>query len=209
MDQTKRHTLSKSERLSSERRIDALFNGGRRGSVGPLRFCWAAAGVADAGTDASVGTAAGEPGEAADASVTGEAAVSVLFSVPKKVFKRAWKRNLIKRRMKESYRHHKHDLVAAAEASGRHIDIALICLPDRAKTAGSGTKPAGQTIPNASGSPNAKTTASKNTGRGAKSAASAVEIPDFETIDSAVKKSLGKILEKISAKTSTHGQPTA
>jgi ribonuclease P protein component len=57
------------------------------------------------------------------------APVSVLFSVPKKAYKKAWKRNLIKRRMKESYRCRKHALVAAVEGAGRHIDIALICMP--------------------------------------------------------------------------------
>jgi ribonuclease P protein component len=96
-----KNTLKKFERLCSERRIGALFGEGRRGSVEALRFSWLA--VDDT------------PG------------VSVLFSVPKKVYKRAWKRNLVKRRMRESYRTRKHTLVAAASAAGKHLDIALIC----------------------------------------------------------------------------------
>ncbi len=64
---------------------------------------------------------------------TAEPGVSVLFSVPKKIYKRAWKRNLIKRRMRESYRTRKHDLVAAALAAGQHLDIALLCSPTTEK----------------------------------------------------------------------------
>ncbi len=100
-------TLHKSERLCSERRIEALFSGGRRGFVHPLKYCWIAA-------------------EAAE----GDAPVSVMFSVPKKAFKRAWKRNLIKRRIKESYRRRKQALVEKSAASGRRIDIAFICPAD-------------------------------------------------------------------------------
>lgn len=39
---------------------------------------------------------------------TGKEVDSVMFSVPKKIFKRAYKRNLLKRRMREAYRHSKH-----------------------------------------------------------------------------------------------------
>ncbi len=99
--------LPKSERLCSERRIETLFSGGRRGYAHPLKYCWLTA-------------------EAAE----GDAPVSVMFSVPKKAFKRAWKRNLIKRRMKESYRRAKQALVEKTAASGRRIDIALICSAD-------------------------------------------------------------------------------
>lgn len=107
-----KNTLSKSERLSSESRMNALFADGHRGSVDALRFCWTAF--------------------AAD---HGETGVSVLFSVPKKIFKRAWKRNLIKRRMRESYRQRKHSLISVAHDAGLQIDIALICYPPAAKPA--------------------------------------------------------------------------
>ena len=154
--QTRRETLSKSERLRSESRIDALFNAGRRGSVEPLKYCWVAVD----------GEAKGAEGA--------EAPVSVLFSVPKKVFNKAWKRNLIKRRMRESYRRRKHELCDAARAAGRHIDIALICIPESAK-------------------------ATKGAKKAAVKAAATNEIPDFVTIDNAI----AKILEQITARNRT------
>ena len=101
--------------------METLFAEGHRGGAGPLRFVFATCEADTSPPHPSVQPV--EPG------------VSVLFSVPKKIFKRAWKRNLIKRRMRESYRVRKHDLVAAALAAGQHIDIALICSPHAAKGA--------------------------------------------------------------------------
>ncbi len=103
------------------------------------------------------------------------AAVAIMVSVPKKMFKRAWKRNLIKRRIKESYRRRKQPLIEKAAAAGRHIDIAFICIPTGEK---------GQT-----GVKGAKQTAKR---RGPVS----LEIPDFKTIDHAVAKIIGQILER-------------
>ncbi|MDR2912800.1 MAG: ribonuclease P protein component [Alistipes sp.] len=166
-----RNTLSKSERLCSEKRIGALFAGGRRGGAGPLKFC-CIAGAAD--DDAQVG------------------GVSVLFSVPKKVFKRAWKRNLIKRRMRDSYRCRKHELAALAAASGRHIDIAFICSPvaeARSKNAGGG---AAAKKDNAVAAKKTETVRKK----GGNAKKPVPEIPDFKTIDNAI----GKILDQILAR---------
>lgn len=52
--------------------------------------------------------------------------VAVLFSVPKKMFKRANKRNLLKRRGREAYRQNKQIVVAGAKEKNKNIDIALI-----------------------------------------------------------------------------------
>lgn len=119
--------LPKSERIGSERRIEAIFKDGRWGCVHPVKYCLLES-------------------EAAE----GEPAAAVMFSVPKKRFKRAWKRNLIKRRMKESYRQSKQPLLEKLTAKGHHADIAFICAAD--------------------------------------------EIPDYKTIDNAVRKILAKIM---------------
>ena len=71
-------TLSKSERLCGKKAIAGLMEHGKGGVAGCLRYKYLR---------------------------TGEADVSrILVSVPKRHFKRAVKRNLLKRRIRESYR---------------------------------------------------------------------------------------------------------
>ncbi len=103
MQKQQKNRLPKSERLCSTKRIDALFARGRRTGVGPVKCCYLVS-----------------EGE-------GEGDVSVMFSVPKKLFKRAWERNLIKRRMRDSYRHRKETLTVQAKATSRNFELALIC----------------------------------------------------------------------------------
>lgn len=71
-------TLSKSERLSGKTAVGGLMKKGRWGSTCHLKYCWLFH----------------ESGEN----------VRIMVSVPKRLFKRAVKRNLLKRRLRESYR---------------------------------------------------------------------------------------------------------
>lgn len=78
MDAPLRHTLPKAEKLCGLAAISTLLDKGRYVTAGCLRVCYRAA---------------------------GEGACSrILVSVPKRNFKRAVKRNLLKRRIRESYR---------------------------------------------------------------------------------------------------------
>ena len=92
-------TLSRTERLRTLGAIRRLFTEGESGFVYPFRYLW----YAEADTEPSV---------------------EVLFSVPKKYHKRANKRNLIRRRTKESYRLQKELLTL--RVGERNLDLALI-----------------------------------------------------------------------------------
>ena len=100
-----RNTLTKSEILRTPAVIDTLFAKGRRGTVAPIRYVWQVT---------------------RNTEQTGTCGVGIMFSVPKKFFKRANKRNLLRRRMKESYRQAKHDLTREATQKGITLNIALI-----------------------------------------------------------------------------------
>jgi ribonuclease P protein component len=104
-------TLCKSERLHRDKAISRLFTEGRSGFAHPFRYFW----LVSADMERQDGT----PQD-------GEPTVAVLFSVPKKQFKRAVKRNLLKRRTKEAYRLSRNGLMETARAKGKHIDLALV-----------------------------------------------------------------------------------
>ena len=100
------YTLSKAERLNSKAMIERLFAGGNKSFTAfHLRvvYMW---------LDAS----------------EGEAPVSILISVPKKRFKRAVKRNLVKRRVREAYRKNKQLLTDALVAKNKRLVLAFIWL---------------------------------------------------------------------------------
>lgn len=82
MGENIRHTFTKQERLCGKTGIEKLLKAGKRGSSGCLRFCW----IENKESGCS----------------------RVIVSVPKKFFKRAVKRNLLKRRIRESWRRQKH-----------------------------------------------------------------------------------------------------
>lgn len=80
------HTLSKEERLCGKTTVSALISQGKWGITPHLRYCWSA------GRESGCNR--------------------LMVSVPKKFFKRAVRRNLLKRRLRESYRLQKELLTA-------------------------------------------------------------------------------------------------
>jgi len=96
-------TLPKSERLSGLSRVSELFTRGKQGSSGCIRYRY-------------LRREDDEPSR-------------IVVSVPKRNFKRAVKRNLLKRRLRESYRLQK-DLL------GPGVDILFVYLPREILTSG-------------------------------------------------------------------------
>lgn len=102
--ENKRYTLSKEERLSWKRYIDLLFEKGQSFVAFPLRVVYL-------------------PLEEEMS-----APVSILISVPKKKFKRAVKRNLIKRQVREAYRVRKYDLIDPLAEKNKRMLVAFLYL---------------------------------------------------------------------------------
>ncbi len=92
-------TLPKRERLCSFGALRRLFSEGKGGFVYPLRYVVYVEGATDASAE-------------------------LLFSTPKKFLKRANKRNLVRRRMREAYRLNKDILLDSGKEF--EADIALI-----------------------------------------------------------------------------------
>lgn len=78
MENPTRNTLPKKERLCGKNNISLLLAKGKHGNVPGLKYCWM---------------------PTPDKEFT-----RILVSVPKKMFRRAVKRNLLKRRIRESWR---------------------------------------------------------------------------------------------------------
>jgi len=72
------HTLPKEERLCGKTSVSALISGGKWGGTAHLRYCWMTRQEGGANR--------------------------LMVSVPKRFFKRAVRRNLLKRRMRDAYR---------------------------------------------------------------------------------------------------------
>lgn len=134
-------TLTRAERLRSLKVIRRLFEEGRSGFVYPFRYIWLKEEGAEnvevaAGEGASVVVAEGSAGTVSASSVSGEGegasvgsdavagGVEVMFSVPKRFLKRANKRNLVRRRAKESYRLNK--TILTEVVGDRRVRIALV-----------------------------------------------------------------------------------
>lgn len=111
MDKENRNTLCKKERLHGRNAVDELFKkAGSHSMVAfPLRVVYALT----------------------EKESPHDASVKMLVSVPKKHFKRAVKRNRVKRQVREAYRTRKHDLVELLDSyDGKSLSLAFIWLDD-------------------------------------------------------------------------------
>jgi len=94
-----KNTFSKKEKLCSEIRFKALFANGESFLIYPYRVSFM------------------------QNEQVSPAPVQIAFGVPKKIFKRAVKRNYIKRRMRECYRLQKNDLLTFIESKNITISV--------------------------------------------------------------------------------------
>jgi ribonuclease P protein component len=99
----KEASFTKGERLCGVKAISDLFSAGRIFNLTPLRIIYWV----------MPESPSREP-------------VRVLISVPKRYFKKAVDRNLIRRRIREAYRQNKTSLINSLQGSGKHIDLAII-----------------------------------------------------------------------------------
>ena len=106
-----KNNFKKTERLNSHTIIEKLFAGGNKSIPAfPVRIVYMPVEDENAPT------------------------VSILISVPKKRFKRAVKRNQVKRQIREAYRKNKHTLINALEAKGMKMVMAFIWLDNKIYT---------------------------------------------------------------------------
>lgn len=96
-------SFKKGEKLCGVKAISDLFSGGKPLFLPPLKIIYRVM-----PEDPSL-----EP-------------VRVLISVPKRYFRKAVDRNLLKRRIREAYRQNKLPLVSSLPGSGKRIDVAVI-----------------------------------------------------------------------------------
>jgi len=95
-------TFSKSERLSSKKDITLLYTTGQSRSFYPLKIFWR------------------------EHTFESEYPVRVLITVPKRSFKKAVDRNLLKRRIREVYRLNNNPLYTALSLSEKKMDILIM-----------------------------------------------------------------------------------
>lgn len=95
-------SFKKEERLCSRKQTEFLFTKGKHRTIQPLRFTWIVS------------------------TVSQQFPVKVMFVVPKKLFKRAHDRNLLKRRMREAYRKNKSALYERLNANDKKGLLAFV-----------------------------------------------------------------------------------
>lgn len=111
------YRLTHSERLRNRGSIRRLFEEGKSGFVYPIRFMWYAQEVTNINS---------EEQNLCDIKVESSISSEVLFSVPKRFHKRANKRNILRRRIKEVYRLNKSIIIDKECGRSLEIDIAMI-----------------------------------------------------------------------------------
>ena len=94
--------FTKEERISKQKEIDLLFNEGHSFIAYPLRVIYT------------------------EKPTTTEIPISILVSVPKRRFKRAVKRNRMKRIIRESYRLNKNELTEFLQTKEKGLFIAFL-----------------------------------------------------------------------------------
>lgn len=102
----RKYSFKKKEHLCSRIAINRLFDEGKSFVKYPFRITYLATSSLDNTVNAQI-----------------------LISVSKKRFKRAVKRNLIKRKIREAYRLNKHVLIDELKAQNKQLLIAFIYLP--------------------------------------------------------------------------------
>jgi ribonuclease P protein component len=99
----KEASFTKGERLCGLRAISDLFSEGKTLYLPPLKVIYRIV-----------------------TENNGAAPARILISVPKRHFKKAVDRNLIRRRIREAYRQNKMPLINSLSDSGKRIDLAII-----------------------------------------------------------------------------------
>jgi ribonuclease P protein component len=94
----------KKERLCSKKQIGGLFIQGQVLFIFPFKIYYRIADTATASQDAPC---------------------QIMITVPKRLFKKAVCRNLLKRRTREAFRLHKQELIAALAAQGKSLQLVL------------------------------------------------------------------------------------
>lgn len=107
----RKYTLSKAERLSWKRYIDLLFEKGESFVAFPLRVVFLTLSKEEELLAVS----------------------SILISVSKKKFKRAVKRNLVKRQVREAYRVRKYELIDSLACNDKKILVGFIYIEKEIK----------------------------------------------------------------------------
>ena len=117
-----RNTLCKEERLHGRNAVEELFKkaGSRSMTSFPLRVVYA------------LNESNGDIDESQKQAKKQGVSTKMLVSVPKRLFKRAVKRNRVKRQVREAYRKNKHSLCDTVSAmKGTTLSMAFIWIDDQ------------------------------------------------------------------------------